>query len=501
MEPNRIDQVSAEEQAVTPKVDYTRRYVGNKETAAYIMQDYADSFSIGKYSNRFIWDVVNIDFNIAGVVNLFTGAWDIINDTIIGVFVDRTRTRWGKFRPFLIWMKIPLTIFGALYWFMPLIFPNTAGTYLPKLIYYFAFSVINETAGTFISISQTGLLSTITPNPNERVRLISLAKFFSRFLGEKIPEMAMGVLLDLVRNNIVKWELSNVFIGMGLATSILSAGATFWFYMVSRERVVQSVERPSIRQGFRAILNNKPILLITLSNFLAGFGIGQSRSDYYIDVLGSASLQTIVGIPAYPILNISYSFVAPLRRRFSSKSLWVFEDLWTDACWLVVFALGSFKNNFMKRSVMIPTMAIEEIFEMCVYGIRHVIPDELTNEAMDYCEWKNGYRVEAMTGVAQGLVSKIQGRLMDSVKNFIFAKIGYEQGKLLGTQSDRAKWWLFALGTGVPIITGALGVIPKLFYPIDDATRKIMYDELLERRSAVAQAMQEDPALADVAWL
>ena len=495
---DRNSMVQEEAQMSAPKVDYSRRYVGNKETAAYILRDYADSFSIGKYDNRFIWDVVKIDFEIAGIVNLFTGAWDIINDTFIGVMVDRTRTRWGKFKPYLIWMKIPLTLFGALYWFMPLFFPGTAENYLPKLIYYFAFSVINETAGTFISISQTGLLATITPNPNERVRLISLAKFFSRFLGEQIPEMAMSVMLDLVNNNLVKWELSNVFIVMGLLTSIVSAVATFWFYMVSRERVMQSVERPSVRQGFKAIFNNKPILLITLSNFLAGFGLGQSRSDYYIDVLGSASLQTIVGIPAYPMLNASYSFVAPLRKRFSSKSLWIFEDLWTDACWLIVFAIGSTKNNFMKRSVMIPTMAIEELFEMCVYGIRHVIPDELQNEAMDYCEWKNGYRVEAMTGVAQGLVSKIQSRFMTSVKSFLLKKIGYVQGKAIGTQSVRAKWWLFALGTGVPIITGALGVIPKFLYPIDDRQRKVMYAELLERRTAIAQAMQEDPQLAAV---
>lgn len=114
-----------------------RRYVGNNETAAYIAQDFADSFSIGKYGNRFIWDVVKIDFKINGIVTLFTGAWDVINDMFISAIVDRTRTRWGKFRPFLIWMKIPLTIFGMFYWFMPLFFPNTAATYLPKLIYFF----------------------------------------------------------------------------------------------------------------------------------------------------------------------------------------------------------------------------------------------------------------------------------------------------------------------------------------------------------------------------
>lgn len=468
-----------------------RRYVGSMETAAYIAQDFADSFSIGKYQNRFIWDVVGIDFRINGVVTLFTGIWDIFNDTFISAMVDRTRTRWGKFRPFLLWLKMPLTLFGMLYWLMPIFFPNTSATYLPKLIFYFAFSVINETAGTFISISQTGLLSTITPNPEERVRLIAQAKLFSRFLGEQIPEWTMGILIDLINTNTVKWKMQNLFIGMGAATSILSALMTIWFYTVSKERVMQSVEKPSIKEGFKAIFNNKPLLILTLSEFLSGFAVGQSRSDYYIDVLGSASLQTIVGIPAYPILNLSYTWVAPLRRRFTSKTLWVFEDLWTDACWLIVFAIGSINKNFTKRSVMIPTMAVEEVFEMMVYGVRHTIPDELRNETMDYCEWKNGYRVEAMTGVAKGLVTKLQAVVMNSFKNFVLAHVGYVQGKAHGTQSYKAKWWLFALGTGFPVITGCLGVIPKLFYPIDNKMRDTMYAELAERRSDVAKKMNE----------
>ena len=468
-----------------------RRYVGNMETAAYIAQDFAASFSIGKYSNRFIWDVVGIDFKINGIVTLFTGAWDVINDTFISTIVDRTRTRWGKFRPYLIWMKIPLTLFGMLYWFMPLFFPNTATTYLPKLIYYFAFNIINETAGTFLNISQTGLLSTITPNPEERVRLISQAKFFSRFLGEQIPEWTMGILIDLINSQKIHMKLSNLFITMGSITAILSAAMTFWFYMSSRERVMQSLEKPKVIDGLKAIVNNKPLLLITLSDFLSGFGISQSRSDYYIDVLGQASLQTIVGIPAYPILNISYSFVSPLRKKFTSKNLWIAEDIWTDMCWLIVFGIGSMKKNFMKRKVMIPVMMIEEFVEMWVYGLRHVIPDELYNEAMDYCEWKNGYRVEAMTGVAKGLVTKMQAVVMNSVKSFILAKIGYVQGQAIGTQSDSAKWWLFALGTGIPIITSAFGIIPKFFYPIDNKMRARMYNDLTERRHLVADEVQE----------
>jgi len=121
---------------------YTRRYVSRRETVAYLLNDVSNAFNIGGYHNRFIWDVVKIDFNVTAAVNLFTGAWDVVNDSVIAVLVDRTRTRWGKFRPYILGLQIPITLFGMLYWFMPLFFPGTAGTFVPKLVYYFAFNVV-----------------------------------------------------------------------------------------------------------------------------------------------------------------------------------------------------------------------------------------------------------------------------------------------------------------------------------------------------------------------
>jgi Na+/melibiose symporter-like transporter len=135
---------------------------------------------------------------------------------------------------------------------------------------------------------------------------------------------------------------------------------------------------------------------------------------------------------------------------------------------------------------MVPVIMIEECLEMCVYAIRKVIPSELYNEAMDYCEWKNGYRTEAMTSVARGLITKLQRIANSVVKNIIMGKIGYKQGRVVGTQSYKTKYWLFVLSTGLPVITGALGVIPKFFYPLTGKRREQMYKELIERREAIA---------------
>lgn len=99
-------------------------YVGVKESAAYILNDVSNTFNINAFTDRFIWDVVKIDFTISAIVNIFTSAWDIINDLLLAAVVDNTRTRLGKFRPYLLGMQIPLTLLGALYWMLPLFFPG-----------------------------------------------------------------------------------------------------------------------------------------------------------------------------------------------------------------------------------------------------------------------------------------------------------------------------------------------------------------------------------------
>jgi len=466
-----------------------RRYVGKKETLAYVLNDVAASLNINDFKERYIYDVVKIDFKYLAIQNVVATAWDSFNDTFIGVMVDKTRTRWGKFKPYVLLGEIPLTVLGMWYWLIPFLFPNTPATYLPKWIFYFAMSIITETAGTFTSIAKTGFLSTITPEPLERSRLIALANVSSH-LVEDLPKQVFGIIYDLIANKKLNLPLPKLFSTFGIICAAASAAFALYFITNSRERVTQSIRQPSVKHCLKAVISNKPMRIQLLSSLLSGFSIGASRTNFYIDVIGSITWKTIVGIPAFPIKFISYSFVEPLRRRFSTKALWILEDAWTDMLWMLVFGIGSINKNFMKKPIILPMMAIEEIFEMCVYGLRRVIPAEIQNEALDYCEWKNGYRSEAMLGVTQSLITKIQQAVMGGVTNLVMGKIGYVQGLEIGTQTDKTKWWIFALGTGIPIITSSLGIVPKLFYPLSAEVREKMYADLQERRASMAEFMK-----------
>ena len=487
--------VESKEQSVLLK---NRRFVGIKETVAYVLEDTAASLNINDFKDRYIYDVVKIDFSYLAIQNIVATVWDTFNDTFIGVIVEKTRTRWGKFKPYLLLGQFPLTILGLWYWLIPFIFPDTPESYLPKWIFYFAMSIITETANTFTSIARAGYGSTLTPEPLDRSRLIATANLMSHFV-EDVPKQIFGIIYDLVINDKIKIKLPKLFASFGVSFAILGAFFCLYFFIVSRERVAQTIKKPSVIQGLKAIVTNKPMFIQVLSSFLGGFSVGTSRTNFYIDVIGSITWKTIVGIPAFPVKFISYSFVEPLRKRFSTKALWIFEDAWTDMLWLTVFGIGSINNNFQKKHIILPMMGIEEIFEMCIYGLRRVIPAEISNESMDYCEWKNGYRAEAMIGVAQSTISKLQQAVMGSINSIAMKKVGYVQGLKVGTQSDKTKWWIFALGTGIPIITSALDIIPKLFYPISAEKREIMYAELRERRSKVAEKMNNATTAEEVA--
>lgn len=473
-------------------------YVGVKESAAYVLNDVSNTFNINSFKERYIWDVVKVDFTVSAVVNIITGAWDTINDILLGSLVDNTRTRIGKFRPYLLGLQIPLTLLGAVYWMIPLFFPSSSAVHIPKLIFYFAFSVIQETATTAVDLAKGGYMSTTTPNPDERVRLITLAELLSGYLGEDLPRYIFGALYDLIVNEKIGMKLSTAFVTFGAGCSVISSALTLYYFFQSRERVPQSIERPDIREGLKAIFTNYPVLLMCLSDFLGGFAVSTSESNYFIDVFGSYSLITVANIPSALNGSISYAFIPFLRRRFSSKALWVGADIYGDILSFGFFMFGMLNKNYTKMIPMVVAVGVREWFNKWAFGVNKVINNDLWNEAMDYCEWKNGYRMEATTSVAKSLVLKIQSSLMTSVRSIILKKIGYVQGIKIGTQSDRTKFWLFALCSVVPTVSGALGIVPKFLWPLTREKRNTMYKQLALRRNELVSEANADDTVRDV---
>ena len=484
-------QTQVAEEKANRQMPKSRRYVGSRETTAYVLYDIAQSLNLSSKQTYFVTDVLVIALRWQTIISAIVSVWDIINDLFLAAIVDRTNTRFGKFKTYLILYAGPGAALGILFWAMPAMFPGAAATYMPKIIAYFILQMITNLATSLYNIAKSGILATITPDTVDRTRIINQANLISS-LVENLPKQAVTIFIDLVNNGIMKISMSSLFIIMGIATAAASSALSFYFSVVYKERVLQSVEKPNYKETLTSIFRSRPLMLLALSDLLSSFGnIGTSISLYYINVLNFSSAELVVGIPGMFVTYASYTYVTKLRSLFSTKALWIFGDHFGNVLLLLVFGFGSINRNYKKTWTMLIAFMIRETIWNGVYALRKVIPTEIGNEVIDYGEWKNGYRTEGSTGLVKDLASKIVGSIGGVLSTVLLQAIGYRQGLKPGQQSARTEYLLFLTTTLVPAVGGLLGMIPKFFYNIDNKTRKRMYAELAERRSQTAKALNE----------
>lgn len=479
-----------EEEKPKRKLPKGRRYVGSGETFTYVLFDIAQSFNLDNKKTYYLTDVLVISYWWQAIISTCVGIWDIINDLFLAAIVDRTNTRYGKFKPYLIIYAIPGTIMAMIYWGLPIMFPETSGSYMPKIVVYFVLQMLQNLASSLYEISKTGIISTITPDVLDRTRLINQANLFSS-LVENIPRQLCTIFIDLVNHGVMKIKMQTLFVYMGVGTAFCAGILALFFSFRVKERVLQSVEKPSFKNAFGSIFKSRPLMLLMISDFLGQFTVSTNVSLYYTNVLNFSSAELVVGLPGMFVTYASYAYVGKLREKFSTKTLWTVGSHWGDILYIGVYLFGSIGKNFKKTVPMLIAFMARETLWNFVYAMRKVVPEEIRNEAIDYGEWQNGYRTEAMAGVVKGLAKKMVSTVMTGFSSILLGLIGYKQGLKPGQQSERTERLLFTMTTLLPGATGLIGIIPKLFYNIDAETKERMYKELAERRAETAKALNE----------
>ena len=153
-----------------------RRYVGSKETFAYILDDIAQSFNIGKYDDVFKMNILKIDLVLQSVTNGVISVWDIINDLFLATIVDKTRTRWGKFKPWLVVYAVPGVILTVLYWALPMFMGTDGiGSNIPRFAIYLILQIFSNLAGFYTWIEY----SPSKPSLSHLHRPSCLMRFFA----------------------------------------------------------------------------------------------------------------------------------------------------------------------------------------------------------------------------------------------------------------------------------------------------------------------------------
>ncbi len=464
---------------------YGKRYVGAKELITLFVTGEVNKFSAEGYLSYFMLNVFGLDSRIIAAFAVASLAWDLINDSLFAYVVDRTRTRFGKFKPWAFATIGPFAVASIALWVTPLFIgdQNWGPMSWQKITIYCVISVMKETLGTLYNCAIGGLNSTYTPSIDDKAALIALDNIGD---FEKVPSYFMVILLDLAAAGTISMSVENVYIFFGAGTLLVSFTAMFVRICVIKERIVQVEEKPKLIDGLRNFFGNRLQMLLSLSEILSAFGSvsGPFSNMFWLDVMKSASLRVIVGIPASPLTYVSYAIMPKMRKRFTMKQLWFMAKAVPQIGWVIAFLVGF--NNLDNMWIMIPALMFHEICISAVYGIGKVIPQLMAQEIIDYGEWKTGKRTESMTSFISGLATKIVNQIQNAVSTAVVSFIGYEAG-VNTVQSMKTRQAIFAMYSIVPIVLGVFSYIPMIFYNLDDKTRTIMYHELTERRNKILE--------------
>ena len=494
-----------------------RRYVGTAESAGYVLFDMSTKIPISpnaEWTDR----ILNIDKGVQAALGPIGTIWDIVNDLFVAAWVEKTRTRFGKFRPYLVLYPLYGLPVVLLVYLLPYFFWGTDSTFLPKIVAWFAMGLFNELTGTISGIARTGMMVNLTPDADERLSLITKAKFLDMF-GSDLPKQIFDIVRDVISRNTVKTALEvnmnmrSMFLWFGFVTTLIAGIMSLYFVLVCRERVfgteAMKEKPPTVKESFVALRKNRPLLMLTIADVLGGFTLKGQKDTYIRSVLNFANFGVISGIPGSPVSYISFAYIGKLRQRFSSKALWIFGDYLNFPMNIIIYFFGMrrVKNpvklkqgvtrNFMDLWPMLAIYAVQNTIDMTWYGTRKVIPNEIRNECIDYGEWKSGIRSEAMTGVLRQFPYKITNMLGNTMTSAVMKLIGFKTGENYLNQSEKTQIGIFAMATLIPQLMGLVNLVPKLMFNINQKDRERMYAELAERRAAaaaMAQGIHVEPA-------
>ena len=509
-EQQELEQVNAQ---LKELVDADRRVISRKETIGYMLFDGSRGFNIDGHKDLFVDSILKISFDFQSLYNIIGGVWDILDDFLVSFIIEKTRTRWGKFIPYIFLGGFPFAVISALYWLLPMLLPQSAVNdfnNITKFIIYIVLDMLIELLGNFKNVAIGGYLSTITPYPSDRRRLLSISSY-SSIIYSRIPDLVVEFMLDFIKNGIVKSTtkstdvmIKNSLMIVGPATTIISGIIITWYTTIAKERVHQRVETPRIRDSLKIVFSNRPILMYMLSNALGSFGTGLTTNDYYRQVLDMTTFETIAGIPSFFFQPIGFANYNKLARRFSTKSLYMISQVFAKSFYIPLWFYGRFlktkdgKFFFQGRIPMLPVTAVWECIYATFWGVKSISGTEIGNECNDYIEWKCGYRNEATLSAASTLLCKIPGRI-NGIMQPLFRKWmhydqeAYTQGR---EQPLVAQKWIFAMATIIPAFLVLSSMLPMFGYNIDKTTRDRMYMELNERRAANAEAINKQHAAA-----
>lgn len=423
--------------------------------------------------NVFMTDVLKLSMTLASVVILGTKLWDSINDPLMGVFVEKTRTKWGKCRPYLLWMTPPLVIVTALL-FAPMRFPESwdmykngefignAGNFVFALIMYMLFI----TAYTGLEIPFNSMTPLVFPQKDKRVSAVSLSQTIGS-LGTVLPTVFIWLFIGLLGNGKKDTSDWGYFLS-ALIFAVLGAVFIIWSFFGIKEKIYIPPKKLNSRKSFKVIFTDRRMVVLLICSFFSGIiNIGAMFLPYFANwncigilpmekinlfienLIGKnpqltavSILPTVLSVTSGIAYMLSMLLVPPLLKKMSKKTLWIAQSLIGGAMSLLTYIIGVYVLPYNTLPGFI-VYAVLRFFTNFPVGMSLVLLVAMFADITDDLELRTDERLEATAYSMKGLLYKISVALFNVVALGIIDKCGYNAERMVELSSDYA----------VPLIT------------------------------------------------
>ncbi len=432
-------------------------------------------YGVGDTASHFVWDMVGfwilifytdtfgISAAAAGTIMLIARFWDMISDPIMGVIADRTNTRWGKFRPYLLWMALPYAVLAVMTFSTPDL--GSSG----KVIYAGTTYLLLMTVFTAINLPYSSLGAVMTADSYERTELNSY-RFVFAFLGQLIVS---GTALTLAR-----------YFGKGddaagyQITIILFSIISFVLFMVTfsttKERVSPPKEqKESLKEDFRNLLKNRPWLILFFVGVISFVMFALQNLSiayyfkYYIGNEENVQLFNVIGTIA---LIIAIPFSKSLAKRFGKRNVFLASSLISGLFFILLYIPGE-KNLF--------TIYTLNILAKMAYAPAVPLLWTMLAEAADYSEWKTGRRSTGLVFSAATFAQKAGWGIGGALAGWLLAIFKFTPNVV---QTETAITGIKLMISVVPGILYMTCAVFLLYYPINKKMAIQMQDELEQRK-------------------
>lgn len=457
-----------------------KKYLKKRDYIFFSLAQFASSAVSGLvqgYLLFFYTVCVGIPPAAVGTMFLVSKIFDGLNDPIMGVIVDRTRTKWGKLRPYLFVSAIPWGVLTIIM-FIPGIYTSMATT--GRIAFMWVTYLLYSVLGTAVGVPLNGLPAVASPNTDERAKVISISRILGS-IGEQSALVLLTFFLILTHDNYPNsYMLMAVIIGV-LGPIFMTLGAKF-----IKERLEPTSNTPNMIEGFKYLFKNRQFLLLICSNLLTFFRNFVSAMIIYVVsyIYSNGSLQIIFSLPGAVASMIGMLLAPKLRKLMDSKKLFIVATVWHSAALALIFFI------YLMGGSMWWLVAFMMFFAMIPVGILNVIPHLMATDTLDYWEDKTGDRCEGITFSLMSLRSKVSSGLKDYTLSYLLVFFGFSQtlpflNDHTPVQSDFTKFGLFAIYTIIPAILNLVSVVPIMFY-------KLSGKKMAEIQSRLAVKRLED---------